>query len=112
MLLYNHQKIPTCMNNIILLLLDLFLKHFHILASCQAIDLENGGVHYDRYAVDGRYPEDTLALLQCNIGYSVVGPSIKTCQSSNNWNKQEAVCKGKKCSPFTIYHFQNIDSII
>ena len=69
---------------------------FYNLASCPAIDLENGGVRYDRSAVDGRYPEDTLALMQCNIGYSVVGPSNKTCQSSKSWNKHEAICKGKK----------------
>ena len=57
--------------------------------------MENGEVHFNKSVVNGRYPVDTTALIQCNAGYTIPGPSTRICQSSKNWNGQEPTCEGK-----------------
>ena len=52
-------------------------------------DPANGSVNHTAGTTFGQ-----TATYSCDIGYSLVGDSTRTCQASGEWNRSEPSCKG------------------
>ena len=69
-----------------------FLQIFSTV-TCQALSSpSNGGRTYNKNAVGGRYPVDTVVTFTCNSGYSLSGSSTTKCQTSGQWNNNSPTC--------------------
>ena len=64
--------------------------------TCVSLSLPNGRVSYNRGAINGRYPVDTVTSFSCNSGYSRSGSSSRICQTSGDWNQQTPKCNKNK----------------
>ena len=89
------QKRNCCFPQVISLLYEKFPKCF-ILASCPAINLQNGGVIYTAHTVNGRHSLGTSAQLICNVGFKRSGTYSRTCQYSRTWSRKETTCIASK----------------
>uniref|UniRef100_A0A915ADZ0 Sushi domain-containing protein n=1 Tax=Parascaris univalens TaxID=6257 RepID=A0A915ADZ0_PARUN len=52
----------------------------------------NGNINYNEVPSVGSFPTGTVARLQCNLGFTVSGPSSSTC-SDGVWSPQLGVCQ-------------------
>ena len=63
------------------------------LACTDLMDLVNGGITYDMETINNR-PVDTVATYTCNVSYTLIGGSTRTCGSDRVWSGSDPVCEG------------------
>ena len=74
-------------------IIPIFQQYVHLFGI-----LTNGVIRYDKYPGNEHYPENTVANFSCLYGYSLSGPSSRTCQGSGNWNGNTTTCLGNEMS--------------
>uniref|UniRef100_A0A9J2PD48 Sushi domain-containing protein n=1 Tax=Ascaris lumbricoides TaxID=6252 RepID=A0A9J2PD48_ASCLU len=52
----------------------------------------NGNINYNEVSSVGSFPTGTVAKLQCNLGFTVSGPSLSACRDGV-WSPQLGVCQ-------------------
>ncbi|XP_064386669.1 sushi, von Willebrand factor type A, EGF and pentraxin domain-containing protein 1-like [Halichondria panicea] len=65
----------------------------HLLVCPDLMDLVNGSIAYDMETIDDR-PVDTVATYTCDIGYTLIGNSTRTCGSDGVWSGSDPACEG------------------
>ena len=100
----SHQHAHKVINNLICFITETIIHLFRTkrytkflqifsTVTCQALSSpSNGGRTYNKNAVGGRYPVDTVVTFTCNSGYSLSGSSTRKCQTSGHWNNNSPTC--------------------
>ena len=72
--------------------------HYFVAVTCTTLGLlANGDIQYSNGRVPSKgYPIHTIATILCDHGYSLTGPSTKTCQISGSWNHGTPTCNQSK----------------
>ena len=84
-----HSETNTLLSNV----------HYFVAVTCTTLGLlANGEIQYsngEEYPGRG-YPIGTNATILCDHGYSLIGPSSKTCQTTRNWTHGIPTCTQSK----------------